>query len=124
MKNITITTTAMILTVCLSAFAKVNPGKAFIEKDFYRLSFNKIVVEGDIDINLSESTDRQIEISGDEKNVKYVSWKIRDGVLFLSSKSGSLKNKAKVSVNVSQLQALSVKGNSDVTSEGALIQMY
>ena len=43
-----------------------------------------------------------------------------NGVLYLKSKAGSLKNKVWVSISVNQLTTLSITGNSDVKSEGAL----
>jgi hypothetical protein len=120
MKKLLIITTALILITGLSAFATGKPGSVFIEKNLYQLSFSKIIVEDDIDVRLSENSDRLIEISGREKYVKAVNWKIKDGVLFLSSKAGSLKKKVLVSISVTELKALAVKGNSDIKSEGAL----
>ena len=121
MKKITIITAAFILIGGLSAFAgKKRPISTIVQKEFYQLSFSKIVVENDIDLLLSESTDKEIEIWGDSRFTREVEWKIKNGVLYISSKAGSLKNKASVSISVNQLSSLSVTGNSDVKSEGAL----
>ncbi len=121
MKKLAIITAAFMLTACLSAFAtEKNANSVVTEKGFYQLSFNKIIVTNDIDISLSESTDRTIEISGDNKYTQQVEWKIKGGVLFIRSKAGSLKGKVQVSISVNQLSDLSVNGDSDVTSEGAL----
>ena len=121
MKKITIITAAFMLTAGLSAFAsETRPTAPVTQKVFYQLSFSKIVVENDIDIRLSESTERLIEISGDSKYAEQLDWKISNGVLYIRSKAGSLKNKVQVSIGVNQLSSLSVTGNSDVKSEGAL----
>ena len=121
MKRIAIITTVFMLTAGLSAFAKEKNQAAIVtEKGIYQLSFSKIIVANDIDIRLSESTDRIIEISGDSKYSQQVEWKIKDGVLNIRSKTGSLKNKVVVSISVNQLSDLLITGNSDVKSEGAL----
>ena len=121
MKRIIIITAAFMLTAGLSAFAKkTKPSATVIEKNFYQLSFSKIVVEDDIDIYLSENADKSIEISGDSKYTQQVEWKIKSGVLYIKSSNGSLKDKVKVNISVNQLSILLIKGNSDVKSEGAL----
>ena len=121
MKRIAIITTVFMLTAGLSTFAKEKNETAIVtEKGIYQLSFSKIIVANDIDIHLSESTDRVIEISGESKYSQQVEWKIKDGVLYIRSKTGSLKNKVAVSVSVNQLSDLLITGNSNVKSEGAL----
>ena len=121
MKKLAIITAAIMLSVGLSSFAAETRAKAAVtQKIFYQLSFSKIIVEDDIDILLSENTERVIEISGDSKYTENVDWNIKNVVLYLKSKAGSLKNKVQVSVSVSQLTSLSITGNSDVRSEGAL----
>ena len=121
MKKLAIITAAFMLTAGLSAFATEKKATTVVtEKGFYQLSFSKIVVANDIDILLSESTDRVIEVSGDSKYTRQVEWKIRDGVLYIRSKAGSLKNKVEVSISVNQLSNVTVTGDSNVKSEGAL----
>jgi hypothetical protein len=121
MKKITIITTAFLLIGAVSAFAAKKKSRPFVvEKEFYQLSFSKIVVENDIELRLAESTEKVIETWGDSRYTKEVEWKIKNGVLYIRSKAGSLKNKARVNVNVNQLSSLLVTGNSDVKSEGAL----
>jgi hypothetical protein len=121
MKKLTIITMAFILTAGLSAFAAETKANAAVTKKvYYQLSFSKIVVEDDIDIRLSENTDKVIEIYGDSRYTQEVDWKIRNGILYIRSKAGSLKNKVEVSISVNQLNDLTVTGNSDVRSEGVL----
>lgn len=121
MKQIFILTAALIITTGLFAFTGESK-KSVVNtmKVLYQSPFNKIVVEDDIDIRLSESTDRLIEFAGDKKYTQQVEWKIREGVLYVKSKAGSLKDKVQVSVSVNQLRDLLIKGASDVRSEGAL----
>jgi hypothetical protein len=121
MKKIIILTAAFFISVGFSAFAGESKKNAVgTAKIFYQSSFSKIVVEDDIDIHLSESTDRLIEVTGDKIDIKQVEWKIREGVLYIKSKNGSLKNKVQVSISVSQIRDLLVRGDSDVRSDGAL----
>lgn len=96
MKTIVIITTVLILTAGLSAFAKEKNETAIVtENGIHQLSFSKIIVANDLDIRLSESTDRVIEISGYSKYSKLVEWKINDGVLYIRSKTGSLKKSSR-----------------------------
>lgn len=121
MKKIIILTSAFFMSVGLSAFAGENKKNAVgTAKIFYQSSFSKIVVEDDIDIHLLESTDRLIEFTGDKTDIQQIEWKIKEGVLYVKSKNGSLKNKVQVSINVNQICDLLVRGDSDVRSDGAL----
>jgi Putative auto-transporter adhesin, head GIN domain len=121
MNKLKIIIAALMLTAGLSSFATEKKANSLVtEKGFYQLSFNKIVVTDDIDIRLSESTDKVIETSGASQFTEQVEWKIRDGVLYIGSKVGSLKNKVEVSISVNQLSDLIIIGDSDVRSEGAL----
>jgi Putative auto-transporter adhesin, head GIN domain len=121
MKKLAIITSILMFTTSLSVFAKEKKRIGEItKKEFYQLSFSKIIVSNDIDIRLSESRDRVIEISGDHKYFQQVEWKIKEGVLYIRSKAGSLKNKVEVSISVTELNNLYVTGDSNVKSEGAL----
>ena len=55
-----------------------------------------------------------------EADIERVDWKIKNGILYLSSKKGTLKDKVKVTVSVNQLQRLDVFGKSTVNSLGEL----
>lgn len=119
MKRIAIITAALLITTGLSSFAKgIYPSAS--EKGIYQQSFSKIVVTNDIDVSLTESIDKSIEVSGDEENIRQVEWKIKDGILYLKSKKGSLKGKVHVNLSVSQLKSIDVIGTSYIRSNGGL----
>ena len=118
MKRILTIATAIILTTT-TAFAGKNDH--LVNKTTpYESSFTKIQVEDGIDIMLVESADKSIEFKGDEKSIAKVDWKIKNGVMHISSKKGSLRGKVRLIVNVNNLTELSVKDGSEVMSYGEL----
>ena len=64
------------------------------QKTNYQLSFTRMVIENDIDILLVENPEKSIEFTGTDADIAKVEWKIKNGVLHIKSKKGSLKGKA------------------------------
>lgn len=125
MKKVFTMITAIIITANLTAAAADGKSdKQAGQKSSYQLSFAKLQVSNDIDIMLVESPEKSIEFEGTEKDIARVDWKIKDGVLYINSKKGSLKGKVRLIVNVSQLKELTVNGDSEVRSEGELQSDY
>src|SRR5688572_22540418 len=97
MKKLIAMAVAILLTACIAAFASGKNTPSMPQKQFmYHLSFYKIVVTDDIDLQLKESDNKVIEFSGNTADVENVDWKIKDEVLYLGSKKGSLKDKVAV----------------------------
>lgn len=119
MKKVLTMVTAIILTASLSAFAG-GTNEPINRQVPYELTFSKLQVQDGIDIILVESESRSIQFKGDEKDVDQVDWAIRNGIMTISSKKGSLKGKVKLVVSVSNLSELYVKGGSEVHSNGML----
>ncbi|MES2848536.1 MAG: DUF2807 domain-containing protein [Bacteroidota bacterium] len=119
MKRVLTIATAIILATTSTAFAG-NHDNPVNKTTSYESSFTKIQVEDGIDILLVESADKSIEFEGDEAAIAKVDWKIKDGVMHISSKKGSLRGKVKLIVNVNNLRELSVKDGSEVMSYGQL----
>lgn len=119
MKKVFTIATAIILATAATAFAGTpeNPGN---KKASYESSFTKLQVEDGIEIILVESPDKAIEFDGSESAVAKVDWKIKNGVMYISSKKGSLKGKVKLVMNVSNLREIYLKEGSEVRSEGQL----
>ena len=117
-KVITMVTT-IILATSLSAFA-ANNDKPVNQKTSYEMSFTTLQVEDGIEIMLVESPEKSIEFEGTEADIAKVDWKIKDGVLTVDSKKGSLKGRVKLIVNVSSLTEIYVKDGSEVRSHGQL----
>jgi len=112
---------AFILAMGFSVSAqKQNPKFYSLENNQYSLPFSKIVIEDDIDVVLHESTDKSILVEGSEENISNVEWKIKKGVMHVSSKAGSLKDKVLVTLDVKDLKQIEVNGNSEVKSLGNL----
>lgn len=121
MKKLIAMAVAILITASITAFASgTNQGMINNKQFDYQVSFSKIVVTDDIDIELRESHNKTIDMSGEEFNIANVDWKIKDDVLYLKSKKGSLKEKVKVTIHVSHLKELVIKGKSAVRSTGHL----
>ena len=110
---------AILVTALITAFASEKPLPQ--KQSDYQISFNKIVVYDDIDLQLEESDIKNIALTGKDADVQNIDWKIKDNVLYLQSKKGSLKDKVKVQVTVNQLKEIVVNGRSVVSSNGALL---
>lgn len=110
---------ALLVTAFITAFASEKPLP--LKRSDYQISFNKIVVYDDIDLQLEESDTKNIALTGKDADVENIDWKIKDNVLYLQSKKGSLKDKVKVQVTVNQLKEIVVNGRSVVSSNGALL---
>lgn len=85
-----------------------------------RGSYHSIKVYNDIDVVLTESNLAGITIVADDKVNKDIKFTIKNGVLNIYSKKGSLKKKAIVYVPVSNLSRLEINGDSHVVSAGFL----
>lgn len=117
-KVITMVTT-IIFATSLSAFATKN-GRPVSQKTSYEMCFSTLQVQDGIEIILVESPEKSIEFEGTEANIAKVDWKIKDGVMTVDSKKGSLKGKVKLVVNVNSLTEIYVKDGSEVRSHGQL----
>jgi Putative auto-transporter adhesin, head GIN domain len=85
-----------------------------------KVAFNKIVVNGDMDIVLTESDFVQVEIKGEQKTGKEVNYYLKKGVLYIDGSKGFGKTKPTVYIHVSHLQSIEVNGESIVSSNGRL----
>lgn len=119
MKRVLTVVTAILLTASLPAFAAGNENPANRQTS-YESSFTRLQVQDGIDIVLVESDSRAIEFKGADADVDKVNWIIKNGVMSISSKKGSLKGKVQLVVNVSSLKELYVKDGSAVNSNGQL----
>lgn len=121
MKKLIAMAIAILITASIAAFATEKEPASVISKQFnYQLSFSRIVVADDIDLQLTESSNKIIDIAGENADVEKLEWKIKGDILYLGSKKGSLQNKVKVSINVNQLKEIIIKGKSTIHSVGAL----
>ena len=123
MKKVLTMVTAIILTASLSAFAAGNE-KPVNKQAMYELAFTKLQVQDGIDIMLVESDSKAIEFKGADADVDKVEWTIKNGVMKISSKKGSLKGKVQLIVNVNSLGELYVKDGSAVQSMGRLVSSF
>ncbi|MFT3682795.1 MAG: DUF2807 domain-containing protein [Ferruginibacter sp.] len=114
--------TAFVLTATgfSATAAGTNNETGSTNKVSYQSSFNKIVVQDGIELRLTESSEKSMQFSGSDADVKKVDWKIQGNTLYIKSKKGSLKAKVTIELSVNQLKALHVLGNSDIISAGEL----
>ncbi len=122
MKKKLIIPLALLLTITLSANAqKEQPTKIYVSTAIsHEKHFSNIVVNDGIDLVLTENSQYKIWFDGKEKNLEKVKWEVKDGTLYLASRSGSLKDKVKAYVYVQQLNHIRVNGDSWVKSSGYL----
>lgn len=121
MKKLFAMATAIVFTASISAFAAdTNPENVTSKIIDYQMSFRKIVLSNDIELVLQEDGEKSLKVSGKEADVEKVDWKIKNNVLYLKSKKGSLKDKVVVTLSVHQLEEIVIKGESAVNSAGWL----
>ena len=105
----------------LTAFAGPEEFKGYRSEQFsYGLTFSKIVVEDNIDLVLYENSTTNIQFDGNQEDIANIEWKVKKGVLYLSSKNGQLKNKVIVTIDVAALSEITLQGQSSVRSLGNL----
>jgi hypothetical protein len=111
-----------LLTVTFTATAQKDaPSKIQVSTPVsYHDHFTNIVVSDGIDLVLTENIQDKIWFEGKSKHIDKLKWEIKNGTLYLASKSGSLKDKVKVNVYVQQLTNILVNGDSWVKSSGYL----
>ncbi|MFN3795458.1 MAG: GIN domain-containing protein [Chitinophagaceae bacterium] len=123
MKRIMVGVAAMLFTgaVIASPLSDSKKDKASVAKDVtIGADYYKIVVDDDIDLALVESGQKDMRILAKGNTHEDVNWKIKDGVLYLSSNGSSLKDKVKITLTVNKLRQLVVNGASNVQSVGYL----
>lgn len=121
MKNLKSLLTALMIAGSLTAFSSPIETKVYRSITAnYDLSFTKIVVEDGIDLVVYENATSNMQFDGKKEDIAKVDWKVKNGVLYLRSKRGSLKNKVLVTLDVSDLKSISINGNSMVRSLGIL----
>jgi Putative auto-transporter adhesin, head GIN domain len=112
-----------LLTVNASLFAgisTVNPGTGHKATAAAKPPFHSIVINNDIDVVLTEATDNMIEVKGAAAGINMVNYYIKKGVLYISSRQGSLKGRATVYLSVNGLKNIEINGSSYLTSNGFL----
>ncbi len=121
MKKTIILSALIILATAFTANAQQDLAKGFaISTNGEPVSFDRIVIDSDIDVMLFEQPAQKILVEGHPKNTANVKWSVKDHVLYLRSNRSSLKGKVLVTVAVYQLKNIEVNGNSTVKSLGSL----
>ena len=129
MKKLTVIFSIIALALTTQSFANSTSVEAYRSVQVTRTqAFNKIVVEDDIDLVIYENKTENMQFDGNKTDIAKVEWKIRNGVLYIRSKQGSLRNKVLVTLDVTNLTKIEIVGNSNVRSLGALnsplLQVY
>lgn len=121
MKKLVFITAAFVIATGFTASAGTHNETANPAKVSLSTSFSRIVVEDGIELRLTESEEKSMQFNGSAADVQNVDWKVKNGTLYIKSKTGSsLKAKVSVDVNVNELQSIYVLGASDVISNGGL----
>jgi Putative auto-transporter adhesin, head GIN domain len=113
--------TAIIVTTGITAFAAEKKlDNPVSQKTNDQSPFPRMEIENDIGIMLVENPGKSIEFTGADADIAKVDWKIKNGVLQIKSKKGSLKGKVKLVINVNQLKEIAIRGESELRSDGEL----
>ena len=107
MKRIMVAVAAVLISgaVIASPLGDSKKDKASVAKDVtIGADYYKIVVDDDIDLALVESGKKDMRIFAKGNTHDDVNWKIKDGVLYLSSNGSSLKDKVKITLTVNKLR--------------------
>jgi Putative auto-transporter adhesin, head GIN domain len=117
-----ITMAVSLLTVTAASFAgTTNESKpAFTKVISTKAAFQHIVINGDVDVVLTEKDFVQVDVTGEQKSVEAVTHYVKRGTLYINRKGASKGAKPVVTIAVSDLQSLEVNGDGDVTSKGTL----
>lgn len=109
-----------ILLVSNNSFASSVPAKRESKTIQYQLGFSKLIVEDDINVVLVESTLKQMDVLGSEKELQSFTWSVKDGAMTISSKKRNHGEKITVTLYVQGLKELNVLGSSIISSLGHL----
>lgn len=111
-----------LLTVTATSFAgTTNESKpAFTKVISTKAAFQHIVINGDLDVVLTESDFVQVDVSGEHKTVDAVSYFVKRGTLYINHKGGSKGIKPMVTIAVSNLHSIEINGDGDIMSKGTL----
>jgi hypothetical protein len=109
---LTLATTSLTLVHAANDESKLVTTK----KSAYHVPFSKIQVADGINLELTENINNDISFVGKASDISKVNWEIKNGVLYINSHKGSLKNKVLLQLSVHQLEEIAVTGSSNVTS--------
>lgn len=111
-----------LLTINAASYAgTTNESKpAFTKVISTKAAFQHIVINGNVDVVLTENEFVQIDVTGEEKTVETVSYFVKKGTLYITRKGSSKGAKPVVTIAVSDLYSLEINGDGNVTSKGTL----
>jgi hypothetical protein len=109
-----------ILFISVLTMATVAKAENITREMDLTASVYSIEVNDDINVVLTQSTDKKLRITGEEKDSKAVLLDQKNGRVRLLSKKGSLKNRVTVYVPVQNLHKLVINGKSYVRSNGVI----
>lgn len=114
--------TLAVALLSLAATTKAAPAKE--QTSSFSIAIPAVVtsvsVSNGINVVLVEDPTGDITVTGEDKFVARVEYKVVNGTLIIRSKKGSLKNKVTVTVPVNNLRTLIVNDNATVTNKGWL----
>ena len=111
---------ATVLSFFNATAAPEKPVKDNTVKVSVTASFNRIVVRDNVDVVLVEMPSQDVSIKGKARQCEDVKLEVKEGVLTIASRRPSAMKQAVVYVPVQQIESITVKGYSNVTSAGSL----
>jgi Putative auto-transporter adhesin, head GIN domain len=111
-----------LLTITAASVAGTNKESkpAFTKVISTKAAFQHIVINGDVDVVLTEKDFVQVDVTGEQKSVEAVTHYVKRGTLYIISKRAAKGAKPVVTIAVSDLKSIEVNGKGEITSKGAL----
>lgn len=84
--------------------------------------FHSIVVEGSMDVRLSQGNEQTLKLQGEENILPIITTTIENGVLTISSNKNYCTTKGvTVFATMPEIRSVAIEGSGDVTAEGTLV---
>jgi len=106
----------MSITVIASGDAPRMASKTVaVEEDF-----KSIAIKGNVEVVLLTADSKTLNVEAADKLIDQVVIEVRDGVLHINGPRGSVKNRATVFVPVDELEKVTLRGGSHLSSRGRI----
>jgi hypothetical protein len=112
----------VILFTTITTKAQVNEATKYVELEntIYAASIKSIEVLDGIEVVLTNRDHNTIYFTGNQNNILFVRWSVKNGVLELSAPKANLFGKVKVYVCLPSLKNISIYDDASIKTETAI----
>jgi putative autotransporter adhesin-like protein len=111
---------AALVVVAVTAIAAGEAPKTTTRNWSVEQDFKSIAVKGNVEVVLVTADSKTISIEGCEKFVNAVYLQVENGVLVVNGAKGTAKNRTTVFVPVRDLEKVTLRGGSHLSSKGRI----